>query len=229
MIATAPGLFFGELNHEYRFNGEVIPSVTQNLEFNRYRSWRQDPKTGLWQHITEYVRPDHLEYARQRGTAVHLATHYDDEGTLDDATVSTAIWPYVLAWRAFKLARKVEILEMEKRRVHSRLKYAGTLDRIALVDLGRRRGKVVLDLKTGDQTGVELQLAGYLDLYRDETGNSEVLGRWSVVLHPERRIPYTVHEFTNPRDFRIFRAALDVTWSHAAMGHTWRSHELRAA
>lgn len=210
-IPLSPGLDFKEVGHEYRYNGRLIPSVTQILEDNRLR-------VDLSQ-----VPPAVLERARQRGVAVHLATHFDDEGSLDEGTVDPIVWPYVQAWRAFRKARSVEILEMEQRRVHSTLGYAGTSDRIASVDLGRRRGLALIDLKTGDQTGVGYQLAAYQELYRNAIGEFPVMARWSVVLHPERRIPYTVHEFDKVRDWRVFRSALDLTLERAAeLGLSWR-------
>lgn len=218
-IPLAPGLSFDEGGHVYRYKGEARPSVTQVLDDNRLRADLSSVPAAA------------LERARQRGVAVHLATHFDDEGTLDEATVDPVIWPYVQAWRAFKIARGVEIVEMERRMIHSTLGYAGTLDRVARVNLGRRRADVVLDIKTGDQTGVAFQLAAYKELYRDAIGGHYAYHRWSVVLHPERRIPYTVHEFNDLSDWRIFRAALDLTMARAALGRSWRQDhaELRTA
>jgi len=219
IIATTPGLSFDEASHTYRFKGRDVPSVTQVLEDNRLRADLSAIPAGV------------LERARQRGLAVHLATHFDDEGTLDERTVDPVIWPYVQAWRAFKIARHVEIVEMERRMVHSTLGYAGTLDRVLRADVGRRKALVLADIKTGDQSGVGFQLAAYQELYRNACGESVVMQRWSIVLHPERRIPYTVHEFSDIRDWRIFRAALDLTLVRAEQGRSWREHhaELRTA
>jgi hypothetical protein len=60
------------------------------------------------------IAPDVLEHARQRGTAVHAACHFLDEGDLNWATVSPEIEPYVRAWERFKKETGVELLEIEK-------------------------------------------------------------------------------------------------------------------
>jgi len=213
MIAAlhTSGLAFDEATHTYRVDGREIPSVTQVLADNRLR-----PDFSR-------VPPDVLDRARQRGTAVHLATHYHDEGSLDPTTVDAVVVPYLDAWLQFLHERRVRILELEKRYAHSTLGYAGMIDRIALVDVGGRERRCVLDIKTGDPSGAEYQTAAYAELYRDAGHVSSLPPeRWSVQLHPDRPIPYTVTPYRELRDWRIFRAALDLTHARAAQGQSWR-------
>ena len=199
-IATS-GLTFDEASHVYRLDGRAIPSVTTVIRDNRL---------GDDFHA---VAPDVLEHARQRGTAVHAALHYWDEGTLDEATVDPVVAPYVAAWRRFVDERRVQIVAMERRHADQVYRFAGTLDRMAVVD-GRR---TLIDIKSGSVGGAQFQTAAYAHL----AGELPSVQRWAVQLHPERAIPYTVHPYTDRSDWRIFRSALELTHERARLGRSW--------
>ena len=203
----AAGLTFVDHSHTYIVNGRVLPSVTQVLDDNQLRMDTSAITFGV------------LERARQRGVAVHAATHYDDDGTLDERTLDPEVAPYVEAWRQFKRERGVTIRELERRYAHAVFGYGGTIDRVALAP--GRRSPIVIDIKTGDQTGVAYQLAAYAELYRAVTG-APLVDRWSVRLWPDRQVPYSVTEFREARDWRRFRAALEMTYARLEMGRSWR-------
>lgn len=199
-IATA-GLVFDEQSHSYTLDGRVLPSVTTVIKDN-----------GLGDDFAA-VDAATLEHARQRGTAVHAALHYLDEGTLDETTVDPIVAPYVVAWQRFKAERGVLITEMEQRFADAVYGFAGTVDRIAIID-----GLItVIDVKTGSVTGANFQTAAYAHL----AGLTRP-ARMAVQLHPERRIPYSVHPYGDLRDWRIFRAALELTHERARLGRGWR-------
>lgn len=206
-IAT-PGLSFDEAAHVYRLDGVELPSVTQILRAN-----------GLAPDF-RHVSPAILEYARQRGTAVHAATHYFDEGDLDESTVDAEVRPYLAAWQAFRSERKVEILALERRVACYR--FAGTIDRIARVpDI---RGEVLIDIKSGTAAGANYQLAAYSILaqyLKPPVTSSFLLERWAVELHPERQVPYTIHQYRDRRDRDVFLAALTLTHERARLGRHW--------
>jgi hypothetical protein len=104
------------------------------------------------------IDPTVLERAEQRGTAVHAACHYLDDGDLNWATVSPEIEPYVRAWERFKKETGVELLGIEKPLFHATLGFAGTPDRV--VNLYPHKG--IIDLKTYAPDAVTgIQLAGY--------------------------------------------------------------------
>ncbi len=202
MIAIGtPGLTFSEATHQYFLGGQELPSVTSIIRDNRLGG------------DFSAVAPATLEHARQRGTAVHAALHYDDEGMLDETTVDAEVAPYLEAWRRFRAERHVAIVEMERRYADATYRFAGTLDRIAVVE-GRR---VVIDIKSGDVEGADLQTAAYAHL----AGEPLSILRWAVQLHPERAVPYTVHPYRNLADWRIFRAALELTHERARRGRRW--------
>jgi len=201
-IAT-PGLTFEDVGHLYRLGGKEIPSVSQIIRDNR-----------LGPDLSHVAIAD-LEHARALGTAVHAALHYLDEGTLDEGSVDPAVAPYVAAWLHFKAARRVAIVEMERRYADSAHWFAGTLDRIVAADGGQR---VLIDIKSGGVEGANYQTAAYHFL----AGESPSTRRWAVQLHPERLVPYSVHPYTSPRDWRIFRSALELTHERAANGRRWQ-------
>lgn len=210
-IATS-GLTFDEPMHEYRLNGILLPSVTQIIRDNRLSS------------DFAFVSAADMARARELGQAVHMATHYNDEGTLDDATVDPAVRPYLNAWRQFVADRGVEFVALEQRVADPVYQFCGTVDRIARLVTARGAGELVIDLKTGNPAaaGAHYQTAGYAHLVRDLPNVTRIVGRWSVQLHPERAVPYSVTPYTKTSDWRIFRAALELTHERSAQGQSWR-------
>jgi len=127
--------------HLYCLDGKQVRSVTQILQ-----------QAGLVD--TAWF----TEFARDRGSAVHLATEYDDNDELDYLNLDDRLKPYIDAYRKFKLETDWESAEVERQVFDEVMGYAGTLDRA-----GRIRGSTaIIDVKTGalDRV-VGLQLTGY--------------------------------------------------------------------
>jgi hypothetical protein len=96
--------------------------------------------------------------ARDRGTAVHDATHYADEGDLDPASVDPTIVGYMEAWESFKRESKWQSLGIEILLGNSRMRYAGKTDDLGILN----NFPTVLDKKTGGKDHWhEIQTAGY--------------------------------------------------------------------
>lgn len=210
-IATE-GLTFDEATHTYAYGGVILPSVTQVLRDNRLSS------------DFAFVSAANMEMARQLGNAVHIATHYNDEGTLDDATVDPVVRPYLEAWRQFVSERRLEFVALEQRVADGLYGFCGTVDRIARLKDTPTLGEIVIDLKTGDPkaAAANYQTAAYEHLVRGLPGVTRIGARWSVQLHPERLVPYTVTPYRQISDWRRFRAALEMTHARAEMGVSWR-------
>jgi hypothetical protein len=151
------------------------------------------------------IDPTVLERAQQRGTAVHLACHYLDDGDLDWSTVSPEIEPYVRAWERFKADTGLIINETEHPRYHATLGFAGTPDR--LVTLGGHNG--TLDLKTykpDDAVGIQLGAYSYLGYGPQPSFNAPK--RWGLWLKDDGK--YKMTEFTDRGDEAVFMAALTI-------------------
>lgn len=134
---------FDAEQHRYTYRGLPLVSVTQAL---RLAGLSTDPR---------WFPPGSAE----RGTAVHLATQFDDEGTLDESTLDPVIVPYLLAWRRFKVEMGFHPLNIEQRKAQiGTPSFAGTIDRVARIN----GAPWILDIKTGVATDADpLQLAGY--------------------------------------------------------------------
>lgn len=182
---------FDPESHRYTVDGIVFPSVTSVLE-----------SVG----IIDYsgIPSETRSMALQRGSNVHLATQFDDEGDLQEESVP-GLMGYVRAWRAARKHLGVDKFDpqwIERRGFHKQFRYAGTMD--------RADGDFILDLKTNQAPWwVRIQLAAYQELYREELPN--VTRRIAVELHPNES--FTIFEFLQKDfrdDFQTFMAALRI-------------------
>lgn len=134
-----------------------------------------------------------------RGTAVHRACEYLDQGDLDEASVDPVIVPAVSAYRRFLAEVRPEILAIEEAVVNETYRYRGTLDR--RVRINGREG--ILDLKgICEAPHHGPQLAAYAGCF------ARPLGRWNLYINGEH---YKLIERTDREDWRIFLAALTLT------------------
>jgi hypothetical protein len=110
---------FNEDGHVYTLDGARLPSVTGILQDEGFIDNRFFDN-----------------YSRDRGTYVHLATHLDDSGDLDEATVDPFIMPYLEAWRRFKKESGFVVEQSEISLASRAYSYAGTIDRIGRFPAG---------------------------------------------------------------------------------------------
>ena len=166
-------LEFNKKLHEYRYDGVLIPSVTQII---------QDVRLSDFGMINRRV----LEIAQERGTCVHLACELYDKGQLDESSVDPELVGYLEAWKKFYSDFKPEFIEIEKMYYDER-GFAGTIDRLARV------GKIttLIDIKTGGKSkSHEVQLGGYslfIDPQRTQTIYLSKDGKYKVQPHNTTR------------------------------------------
>lgn len=186
--------------HQY-FNAQRVlrPSVTQILQ-----------GVGLVDY--SHVRDEVLERKAEIGTAAHAACHYHDEGDLNIASVDPAVLPYVNAWLLFRQEAKFvpELIEHRGIATVDGMEYGFTLDRLGMFD-GR---PWLIEIKC--TAGVEIswgpQLAAYELALRPTTRMA--LRRMAVHLKPNGK--YSLIEFSDAKDYQIFKWALGVeTWKLA--------------
>lgn len=184
---------FDKADHSYWLGKTRLLSVTEVIQLAGLKDLSK-------------IDPGVLERASKRGTAVHAACQYLDEGDLDWATVSTEIEPYVRAWERFKKETGVELLGIEKPLFHATLGFAGTPDRV--VNLFPHKG--IIDLKTyapDDVTGV--QLAGYSYLEVGQQSPLDAPKRWGLWLKDDGK--YSLTEFTDRGDEAVFMACVTIS------------------
>ena len=165
----------------------------------------------------------YTEEGRIRGTHVHAACHYLDEGDtdldelqkLDDRRAESGhplLSGYVCGWQSFKtdfhfIPRLIELPMYD-----DVLQFAGIPDREGLILNGE---EAVVEIKTGAMK--------YWTAYQT-AAQDILLQRWDEHPHFRRRFgvnlkpdgTYKIIEFTDPGDYDTFRAALRV--SQAAGG-----------
>jgi hypothetical protein len=173
-------LAFDPVKHEYRWNGAVVPSVTQVLS----------PLMQL-----EFVDADVLARAQAFGIAVHYACELHDTGRLDEAALDPELLPYLNGWRKFCAEHACEWDQIEERVYHPALRYAGTLDRHGLVDGNR----AIVDIKSG--TTLYASVGPQLAAYANTCPLPALLRRYAVRLYPDG---YELKQYTSPADWAVF-------------------------
>lgn len=174
-------LTFDPVKHEYRWNGAVVPSVTQILA----------PLTDL-----SFVDQDVLRRAKAFGTAVHYACELHDTGRLDEDALDPQLRPYLNGWRRFCAEHECVWDLVESRVYHPTLRYAGTLDRRGNVD----GHPSMVDIKSGTSLypSVGPQLAAYTHA---STTTPTAYRRYAVRLYPDG---YELKQYTSPLDWPTF-------------------------
>jgi hypothetical protein len=154
-------------------------------------------------------RSDQMAAARALGTTVHALTHAYDADDLVVESVRDDYRPWLDAWRLFRAHYQLRPIAREVLVFHPVHCYAGTLDGL-FADPNDRI--ILLDIKTGDpeSAGTRYQLAAY---EAAQTIVPKVHERWAVQLDPDLTVPYRVHPYTDPSDFKYFLCFL-TTYRH---------------
>lgn len=189
-------LEFDEAAHAYTWDGSPVPSVTQVLH-------------PLDAAALAAVPAETLEFARMRGTVVHKACEFYDQGRLDESSIDPQIAGYIEAWKLFRAQSGYEPVLTEARVYHERYRYAGTLD-----SAGMLNGKaVILDRKTSLELypSVGPQLAGYLAACPHD--QIKPLARYAIQLSADAT--YRLTKYTDADDWTCFLGLLNA--------HHWRT------
>lgn len=168
-------LLFFDQGHRYMLDGEQLPSVSELCRF-------------ISREIYGDVQQYNLDRAAERGTAVHKATEALDKfGAVD---VQDDILPYVQAYLQFRKDHKVEWEKIEWATHHPADKYAGTVDRVGIVD----GEKTLLDIKTSYTIHTPL-CAAQLNLYRRMLEANGIEVEALYILHLKKDGTYKLKPF----------------------------------
>jgi hypothetical protein len=140
--------------------------------------------------------------ARDRGTAVHMACHYNDVGDLDESSLDPSLIPYLQAWRKFRMDHICLWDHIEERRTHTTYGYTGTPDRVGTVD----DHLTIVDIKTGAKADWHpIQLAAYAAMLFDPYRYLRMVVRLS------EDGTYALDSYRpNPADLNVFLSALAI-------------------
>lgn len=181
----ADTLAFDEASHTYRLGGQVVPGVTSILrplsDFSR-------------------IDPAVLNAKADLGRRVHLACELLDEDDLDESSIEADVAGYLDAYMRFKKDTGALALLNEHRMYEPMWRYAGTLDRVLVID----RVRWMVDLKTCFTTPVSAgpQTAAYLRALNDST----VARRAALRLKPDGN--YVFEQLQDPNDLSVFLSCL---------------------
>lgn len=177
-------LTFDREAHIFRIDARIVPSFTQCLAV-----------AGLVDY--DYVS----EYYKERGSAVHKATHYFDEGTLDPDYLESAQVGYLEAWQDCCQDHYCKWTDIERPVYSIPLQVAGIPDRNGLWD----NEPAVVEIKTGDlipATGIQLA-------FQQELIEPRPKRRIAVRLYENGR--YEWKEYKDRDDWKVAKAALTIT------------------
>lgn len=200
-------LTYDDRSHTYRLRGRLIPHITEIVPSDY-----------------SHVPPEHLERARQRGTAVHKATELYDLGTLNWSTLDPKVEPYLEAWALAKVEYELEFADhdIERRLFHPIDCYGGTGDRPRcwITPPGKHRRLATVEIKSIAKMdeNVGLQTAGQqrCENYRArKLGIAETVDRWGFQLKKDGTyFPAQYSETCEERVFLSYLIALNWEVKH---------------
>lgn len=198
-------LTFDPEKHIYRYNGEIVPSVTTLLNEFKLIDFTGVPK-------------ETLEYKRALGSAVHYAIDLMEQDNLDEDSLSPEIKPYVEAYKRFREVTGFEPYGTENRLYSKKWRFAGTLDQFG-TGLTKISGDWwLIDFKCTWKLYASCgpQLNGYKILIEENKKelnlpeDFKLKGLGGLQLKPNEH--YDLQEFKDPNDKQDFLACLWLHW-----------------
>ena len=193
---------FNEEDHLYTVDGKEQASVTTILKEQGFidSTWFTDE-------------------ARDRGSHIHKATQYMDEGILDIRSIVPEYLPYLKAYKQFSRDYKPDWKLIEFKVADLLHGYTGALDRFGFLSITNQW--VLADIKTGVKNKTTgLQTAAYehglynmLDLnqFAELTGvfikDVRELKIKRIGIYLRKDGTYKIEKYTDKQDIKVFRSA----------------------
>tara|TARA_Y100001951_G_C11185727_1_gene208556 strand:+ start:90 stop:668 length:579 start_codon:yes stop_codon:yes gene_type:complete len=173
-------LKFDEETHTYTLDGNVVPSVTSII-------------ADILDQDYSNIDPWYAEF----GVSVHKAIEYENNGELDEGSVSDEAMVCLESYRNFVKESYLECIVSEQRGINRELWVAGTMDMVCKL----HNGVYIIDVKTGTkQKWHKLQTAGYSLLYDNEQEYPPKRG----ALYLSRKGGYQFEPHNDNRDVGVF-------------------------
>lgn len=193
-------LTFEAEGHVYKFDGVVKPSVTQILALA---------------HDFRFVPDDVLEAAQERGSYVHLMTHIDDEGDLNDEIEREGEhWGYLLGWRKFMADMRPNWRYREQPFYSKGIEVCTTPDCCGRLEAISTVQQWIVEIKTSaaPHKAWGMQTAAQRHIVAENDPMFALARRASVRLFPDGN--YKFDEWKNPLDMKAFIGLLNLLqWS----------------
>jgi hypothetical protein len=185
---------FDEETHVYRYKGNIVTGVTSVLQ-----------NVGLSDF--SMVPEDVLIAAMEFGTEVHKACELFDNGDNPPETITADTSLYLCHYIQFINDYKVDFIEVEKKVFCEKYYYAGTLDRVCVLNKVSS-SPAIMDIKTGGKSKAhQIQTAAYE--YAEKSDKRSKMDRYTLYLSQKGYELDGPH--TGRQDFDVFLAALTVT------------------
>lgn len=188
-------LTFDQEAHVYKWNDEIIPSVTQLLGEFGLVDFSAVPK-------------DVLEYKRVLGTAVHCSIELMEQDNLDEDSLHPEIKPYLEAYKRFRLVTGFEPKSTENRMYSKKWRFAGTMDQQGILD-GQ---EAIVDYKCTwrlyESCGPQLQ--AYKILFEENNPGTKIKKLCALQLKSTGH--FELQEFKDANDKQDFLACLWLHW-----------------
>lgn len=191
MIKNAEGLEFFETEHQYKFNGRFIPSVSSIIK-------------PISSNIYGGINRAALQKAANRGTAIHLAIQ--TYNVLGSELIDDEFLGYFLAYKKFREEHQnLKVVASEIRTMHPALWYAGTADEIYQDEQG---DYILSDCKTSSKIEKSIlipQLTAYKEAIQE---TQKIKIHKCFVLHLKNDGNYIFEEIQT--DINILLACLKI-------------------
>lgn len=188
-------LTFEEGPHLYRWDGRIVPSVTQAMK----------PITKLW------VSGDQLEFTRQQGKAIDLMIEFDVAGNLDEDNLPDWVKPILASWRQFVDETGFTLIESKPRLYHMQFGFAGEADLVGTMSKIKRHNNIhhaqaaIIDIKRTIPKTAAIQTAAYCELWNFSCDHPVIARRFALSLNPYRLV-----EYKDKGDWDTFLACLSI-------------------
>ena len=198
-------LTLNEKKHEYRWDGNIVPSVTQiigewiKISFSAMSAYHVNVFTGTA--VSEAV----FEEARESGKAIHRACNIIAQGKfIDMDKIDPSLIMPVTQFLSWINDYKPKIIFTEKSMYSEKDEFAGTLDIFCEI----KRKLSLVELKTPIKNPmVGPQTAGYLKLLRESEKVRAGINRYELIL-PRDGGQYKFNPLNNYSDLSFFLSRL---------------------
>lgn len=203
-------LVFDDTTHTYRFNGNVVSSVTQILgEYVKSNIYGTEYYVNTF--TGSAVDAEKFRVAADHGNAVHLAIKYLLTDGLDMESLDPSILAAVNQFEAWREEYVKEIILVEEPLYSQRYGYAGTPDLVCELRPKYERiyrARICLtDFKTGAHGLSGPQTAAYETLYKEHSRYKGKILR-TVLELPKDGGDYKFLTEAGRHDFNMFKSCL---------------------
>lgn len=185
IVEHPDGWVYDAATHIYRAGSRIVPGSTEILKDAGFTY----PSGNM-----------------EMGTAVHRATQYFDEGTLDPNSVTDEVYGYLEGWQKFKREKDFKPIRIEEPNVNMMLGFGAQLDREGTWNEGKAH--VLVEIKKycpTHFTGLQLAL-------QDLTLPKLALPRKRIAVELRADGDYRIHRYDDEKEKAMALFLVSLYW-----------------